>query len=111
MNREDAYLSILEAAGKMQFNVSLILEAKSLEAEKARNWLCNHLSSAYFSNHELQLMQVIDIHQQIIAVIEGLTRLENGLGKNLKAVLGSSGNGENGGLDEGSGHYSMSGFS
>jgi hypothetical protein len=88
LDRENAYLSMLEAAANIQFNVSLILEAKAVESVKVKNWLCNHLSNASFSDNEAQLIQVIDFHQQIVDVIEGLTKLENGLGKNLKIVLG-----------------------
>lgn len=109
MNREEAYLAILEATGKMQFNVSLLLEAKSLEAEKAKNWLCNHISHNNFSDHGDQLLQVLTIHQQMIEVIDGLTKMEHGLGKNLKIVLETHEN-ENGGFMGGNGHFGMGGF-
>jgi hypothetical protein len=85
--RDQAYIAMLEVAAKMQFEVSLILEAKALEAEKTKNWLCNHLLSAEFNDYEDQLIQAIDIHKQMIDVIDGLTKLENGLRKNLVIVL------------------------
>jgi hypothetical protein len=88
LDRDQAFIEMLGVAAKMQFDVSLILEAKAIEAEKAKNWLCNHLSSAEFYDHEAQLMQAIEIHQLMIDVIDGLTKLENGLGKNLMIVLG-----------------------
>jgi hypothetical protein len=87
LEREQAYIAMLGVVAKMQYDVSLILEAKAMEAEKAKNWLCNHLSSAYFYDHEDQLKQVIDIHRQMVDVIDGLTKLENGLGKNLTIIL------------------------
>jgi hypothetical protein len=101
LDREDAYLSMLEAAANIQFNVSLILEAKAVESVKVKNWLCNHLSNVSFSDNDAQLMQVVDFHQQIVEVIEGLTKLENGLGKNLKIVLGHNESGETGGFGTG----------
>jgi hypothetical protein len=110
LKREEAYLSILEATGKMQFNVSLLLEAKSLEAEKAKNWLCNHISRNSFSNHGDQLTQVLTIHQQIVEVIDGLTKLEHGLGKNLKIILETNEHGEHGGFPGGHGQFGMGGF-
>jgi hypothetical protein len=103
LNREQAYIAMLGVAAKMQFEVSLILEAKAMEAEKAKNWLCNHLSSAGFDDYEVQLTQALDIHQQMIDVIDGLTKLENGLGKNLMIVLGHNESGEDGGY--GGGHH------
>jgi hypothetical protein len=90
---------MLGVAAKMQFEVSLILEAKAVEAEKAKNWLCNHLSSADFNDYEDQLKQVIDIHQQMIDVIDGLTKLENGLRKNLVIVLGHNKSSGDSGFD------------
>jgi hypothetical protein len=110
LKREEAYLSILEATGKMQYNVSLLLEAKSLEAEKAKNWLCNHISNSSFDNHEEQLLQALTIHQQIIEFIDGLTKMEHGLGKNLKVILETHESGGNGGLAGGHAHFGMGGF-
>ncbi|QGR00009.1 restriction endonuclease subunit S [Paenibacillus psychroresistens] len=95
----------------MQFNISLMLEAKSLEAEKAKNWLCNQISHNNFSGHGDQLLQMLTIHQQMIEVIDGITKMEHGLGKNLKIVLETHENGENGGFMGGhGGHFGMGGF-
>jgi hypothetical protein len=101
LEREDSYLSMLEAAANIQLNISLILEAKAMESVKVKNWLCNHFTYASFCDNEDQLMQAIDIHQQIVEVIEGLTRLENGLGKNLKIFLGNNERGETDGFGTG----------
>jgi hypothetical protein len=101
LDREDAFLSMLEAVANIQFNVSLILEAKAVESVKVKNWLCNHLSNVSFSDNETQLMEVVDFHQKIVEVIEGLTKLENGLGKNLKIVLGHNEIGDTGGFGAG----------
>jgi hypothetical protein len=101
LDRDDAYLSMLEAAANMQFNVSLILEAKAVESVKVKNWLCNHLSNVSFSDNDAHLMQVVEFHQKIVEVIEGLTKLENGLGKNLKIVLGHNESGDTGGFGAG----------
>jgi hypothetical protein len=98
LDREDAYLSMLEAVANIQFNISLILEAKAVESVKVKNWLCNNLSNVSFSDNDAQLMQIIDFHQQIVEVIEGLTKLENGLGKNLKIVLERNESGETDGF-------------
>jgi hypothetical protein len=111
LNREQAYFSILDAIAKMQFNVALILEAKALEAEKAKNWLCNHLSSSSYDNHEIQLIEAIDIHQQMIDVIDGLTKMEAALGRKLKVILGHNESIEEGGFGGGNNIFGMGGQS
>ncbi|GIO87230.1 hypothetical protein J25TS5_41620 [Paenibacillus faecis] len=87
MSREQAYLQILDAASKIQWNVAMILEAKAVEAEKVRNWIVNHVHAHSFETHEKQLSDPLDVHEQLVEVIEGLTKLQNGLCSNLKTVL------------------------
>lgn len=106
MSRENAYLNILDSAAKIQWNVAMMLEAKALEAEKARNWTLHHLHAHSFSDHESQLSEPLGVHDQMVEVIEGLTKLENGLCSNLRAILTSSGSG---GDDSGGGFGDMFG--
>ncbi|OZB91037.1 restriction endonuclease subunit S [Paenibacillus sp. XY044] len=87
MSREQAFLHMLDAASKIQWNIAMILEAKAVEAEKIRNWTLNHLNSDAFSSHENQLSEPLQIHGQIVELLEGLTKMENGLCSNLKALL------------------------
>lgn len=49
MSREQAMIHMLDAASKMQRNVSMILEAKAVEAEKVRNWALNHLAPTHLT--------------------------------------------------------------
>ncbi|GGA35820.1 restriction endonuclease subunit S [Paenibacillus physcomitrellae] len=101
MSREHAYINILDAAAKIQWNVAMMLEAKALEAEKTRNWTLNHLHAGSFSDHESQLGQPLGVHEQMVELIEGLTKLENGLCSNLRAVLATSGGaGDSGGFGD-----------
>ncbi|KHF32435.1 hypothetical protein CM49_05309 [Paenibacillus sp. P1XP2] len=87
MSREQAFLHMLDAASKIQWNIAMILEAKAVEAEKVRNWAINHLTADAFETHDHQLNEPLQIHGQIVELLEGLTKLENGLCSNLKAVL------------------------
>lgn len=87
MSREQSYLSMLDAAAKIQWNVAMILEAKAVEAEKVRNWILNHALDSSFEDHEKQLSDPLDVHEQLVEVIEGLTKLQNGLSSNLKSLL------------------------
>lgn len=91
MSREHAYMQILDAAAKIQRNIAIILEAKAIETEKARNWLVNHLSDHAFKTHKEQIDQPLTIHDQLLDTIDGLTKLENGMSRYLKVVLGRDG--------------------
>jgi hypothetical protein len=89
MQREQSYLSILEATAQIQLHISIILEAKATEAEKMRGWICNHVSASSFNeDHKAQVKYAIEIHEQLIGVVDGLTKMENGLAQNLKVILG-----------------------
>ncbi|USB32488.1 restriction endonuclease subunit S [Paenibacillus sp. YPG26] len=99
MSRNQAYLNMLDASAKIQWNVAMMLEAKAVEAEKVRNWTLNHLHGHSFDDHEKQLASPITIHEQIIEVLEGITKLQTGLSSNLKAVLASQeDSGDSGGM-------------
>lgn len=102
MSREKAFLQMLESTATIQWNIALILEAKAVEAEKVKQWTQQHIHARSFDAHEDQLKESLSIHEVIVEMVEGLTKLENGLYSNLKAVLGS-------GEDEGGGFGGMSG--
>ncbi|WP_391574648.1 restriction endonuclease subunit S [Cohnella sp.] len=87
MNREEAYHLTLDAIAKMQWNVAMILEAKAAEAEKVRNWLCTHITNDTYEAHNDQLSTCIQWNEQNIEVLDGLTKLCNGLSRNMKAIL------------------------
>lgn len=87
MKREDAYHLTLDAIAKMQWNVALILEAKATEAEKVRNWLCTHITNDTYVAHNDQLSTCLKINKQNVDIIDGLTKLCNGLSRNMKVIL------------------------
>ncbi|WP_256759868.1 restriction endonuclease subunit S [Cohnella sp. WQ 127256] len=92
MSREEAYQVTLEAIAKMQWNVALILEAKAIEAEKVRNWLCTHIANGTYPDHSDQLSTSLQFNEQNIEVIEGLTKLCNGLSRNMKVIINPDNN-------------------
>ncbi|CAH1211900.1 hypothetical protein PAECIP111892_03656 [Paenibacillus auburnensis] len=106
MSREKAFLQMLESTATIQWNIAMILEAKAVEAEKVKQWTQHHIHARSFDSHEEQLKESLSIHEVIVEMVEGLTKLENGLYSNLKAVLGS-GEEESG---EGFGGMSGDGF-
>lgn len=87
MDREQAYLRILSSTANMQWNISIMLEAKAAEAEKLRSWICNNLHSHSFNSQQSQLDQSLQMHDQVIEVIDGITKLNQGMVSILKAVL------------------------
>ncbi|AJS57456.1 hypothetical protein [Paenibacillus sp. IHBB 10380] len=101
MSREHSFLQMLEASSKIQLNIALILEAKAIEAEKIRNWTVNCLSADVLHCHDKQLSVPLQIHGQIVELLEGMTKLENGICSNLKAVLRGQESEEDGGLGMG----------
>lgn len=105
MNRTESYLSILDATAKIQLNVALILEAKALHAEKSSNWICRHLSADAYESNADHLKQANSVHEQLIAVIEGITKMEVAFAKNLGILIAeddedNSGQGSGGGLGD-----------
>lgn len=87
MRREEAYHLTLDAIAKLQWNVAMILEAKATEAEKVRTWICTHISKDTYDVQHDQLSTCLQLHEQNIEVIDGLTKLCNGLSRNMKVIL------------------------
>ncbi|SFF49181.1 hypothetical protein SAMN04487969_15410 [Paenibacillus algorifonticola] len=100
MDREQAYMRMLGATANMQWNVALILEAKAEEAEKARNWICNHIHTGTFPGDQTQLKQTLVVHDQMVETIEGINKMSQGIVSVLKAVLQKDGEeGQSSGTD------------
>jgi|DewCreStandDraft_1066081.scaffolds.fasta_scaffold00149_31 hypothetical protein len=87
MNRNEAYVHIVEAMTSVQGHIAFILEAQAIEAEKSRNWLCEYVCDGAFSDHKVQLKQAMKVHGQLIEVIDGIVKMENGISRNLKILL------------------------
>lgn len=109
MSREESYLKMLESTAAIQWNIAIILEAKAVEAEKVKHWAHHHMHPRAFDTHEDQLKESLAMHEAIVELVEGLTKLENGLCSNLKAML-DTGEEDGGGDGDGLGGLS-DGFS
>ncbi|MFB6366735.1 hypothetical protein ACFCP7_22245 [Paenibacillus elgii] len=88
MSRIDSYHKMMQAASRFQHNIALILEAKALEASRSSQWICGHLSGAHFTDHGDQVKKLLEVHDQMIEVIEGMTKMELALAKHLHILLG-----------------------
>ncbi|MBN2982933.1 restriction endonuclease subunit S [Cohnella algarum] len=87
MTREDAYRVTLDALAKLHWNMAMMLEAKASEAEKVRNWVLNHMTPDKYEEQTEQLSTSLQFHKQNVELIDGLTKLCNGLNRNMKAIL------------------------
>lgn len=85
--REATYEVTLDAFSRVQRDVSMILGAKAIEAEKVKSWILNHIVEGTFSTDAERLTQCLQVHEQQIEVIDGITKMFNGLGRNLRAIL------------------------
>ncbi|WP_028547594.1 hypothetical protein [Paenibacillus sp. UNC451MF] len=95
MSRTNSYRRLLQSSASFQKNISLILEAKAFEATRSSRWMCSHLNSSHLGDHNDQVKRSIEIHEQLLDVIDGLTKMEQALTKNLQAILGDSGDSSN----------------
>lgn len=98
MSREDYLFSILQSMAKFQHSIAQILEAKAHETEKAHKWILGQHSAADYESHSDQVKHPLSYHDHLLEVIDGLTKMENALAKNLQALLGAGGeSGQSGG--------------
>lgn len=109
MSRADSYHKMLQAAANFQSNIALILEAKSVEASRSCQWICQHLTSEHFESHSDQVKKTIEVHEQLLEIIDGMTKMELALAKNLQVLLGQNESESDGGVggsgDGGSGDF------
>lgn len=87
MNRNEAYIHIVESMTNIQGHIAFILEAQAVEAEKSRSWLCEFVRDGAFPDHKQQLRQALKVHGQLIEVIDGIVKMENGIAHNMKILL------------------------
>jgi hypothetical protein len=91
--RIDSYHRILQASAEFQRNIALVLEAKAVEAARSSQWLCHQLSGSHFDDHSEQVKKTIEIHEHLLEVIYGMTKMEHALAKNMQTILGDHGPG------------------
>jgi hypothetical protein len=87
MSREQSYMRMLSSAANMQWNIAVMLEAKAAEAEKMRSWFVNHVTGHSLGAEQAQLGQSLQIHDQVIEMIDGMTKLNQGMVSIIKAVV------------------------
>lgn len=96
MSRDQSMLGLLHAAAKIQWNVALILEAKAVEAEKVRAWICGHMRPDSDGAGPEVLKEWSGVGDQVVETIEGITKVATGLNGTLKALMQSGEDAEGG---------------
>ena len=90
MDRTDLYMQMLDATAMLQYEISLMLEARVIEATKSQNWICQHMNGANLEGHDHKMKVTGEVHESVIELIDGLTKLENALNRQMKALLGKN---------------------
>ncbi|MDR6553934.1 restriction endonuclease subunit S [Paenibacillus qinlingensis] len=88
MDRTELYMQMLEATAKLQYEISLMLEARVVEASKSQHWICQHINAANLEGHDHKMNVTGEINESVIDLIDGITKLENALNHQMKAMLG-----------------------
>ncbi|WP_276354151.1 restriction endonuclease subunit S [Cohnella caldifontis] len=84
---EEAFETTLDAISKIQRDVSMMLGAKAVEAEKVRNWVLNHVKEGVFQTQLDRFSTSMQFHEQQIEVIDGLAKMCNGLSRSMRIIL------------------------
>jgi hypothetical protein len=88
VGRLQDYESILDSAGRMQASIARVLEAKAGEARINQEWITRQLKAADLTSAGDVHSLALEMHDQLIDVLDGLTKMETGMVRNLKVLLG-----------------------
>lgn len=100
MARSDILLDMLASSAIMQEHIAVILEAKALEAEHRRGWICGHMQIHHHPGCEECHKNSLELHENVVEVIAGITRMELGLAKNLNVLIHQESSDEGGGFGD-----------
>lgn len=87
MSKTDSSLRILAAAASMQWNIADMLEAKAEEMEALRDWLLYTVRVSEFGSADDLIEQSASFHEQLVEMLEGVTKLEQGLARHMQLLL------------------------
>ncbi|WP_199618385.1 restriction endonuclease subunit S [Paenibacillus alkalitolerans] len=87
MTKADSSMRILAAAASIQWNIADILEAKAEEMESFRRWVTGTLQVSEFTGPPDLLQRSSDFHEQLIDIIAGMTKVEQGLSRHMQLLL------------------------
>lgn len=71
----------------IQESVADILESKAVEMEALRDWVLHTVQEDDFSSDYDIVMQSCGFHDQLIHVLDGITKMERGFARHLELLL------------------------
>ncbi len=94
MTNRQAFTRILAANANIQHHLAVILEAQARDMAKVGAWTHSQVHSSGYSLHEAQFRDALRIHERMVEVIEGITKVETGLARHMKMALHSDSDGD-----------------
>lgn len=88
MGRLNDYEQMLDSAGQMQALIAKLLNAKAGEAKLNQGWISAQLHAAELSGPGEVHSLALEMHDQMIEILDGITKMEVGLSRGLKVLLG-----------------------
>lgn len=82
-------MRILAASASIQHQLAIILEAKAKEMAKTVSWTHAQIRSSEYGVHEIQFKDALRIHERMVELIDGVTKVETGLARHMKMALHS----------------------
>jgi hypothetical protein len=87
MHRKAEYLNMLRSFAHMQESIADILEYKAIEADKSTKWLLQHYHLDRMPSAHACLKEELKVHEHLVEAIDGVTKMEAALSRNLKCLL------------------------
>jgi len=87
VTNKQAFTRILAANASIQHHLAVILEAKANEMAKVGAWTQSQVRSSGYPMHEVQFKDALRIHERMVEVIDGITKVEIGLARHMKMTL------------------------
>jgi hypothetical protein len=87
MSKANASLRILAASADIQWNIAGILEAKANEMESFESWVSGALRTSEFTDPTDLMQRSAGFHEQLLSILEGVTKVEQGLSRHMQLLL------------------------
>jgi len=94
LTNRQAFTRILAANANIQHHLAIILEAQAREMVKVGAWTHAQVRSSTYELHEAQFKDALRIHERMVEVIDGITKVETGLARHMKMALHTDSDGE-----------------
>lgn len=72
---------------EIQDSIADILEAKALEMEALRDWVLHTVHNSEFDSENDVVLQSCGFHDQLIHLLDGITKMERGFARHLELLL------------------------